>query len=111
MSAGGSVAAVAVRPTSSRSTSFTELPVSAASRAPVAELEVADEWRGPCEQGDGTGHRRVAFDLGLAGHGADAQGSVAPLDTPQVAHPVEVDHVIEAGQAQGHDRHQALAAR
>ena len=80
-----------------------------AERAPVADLEMTDEWRRSGQKRHGTGHRRVTLDLGLASHGSDAEGAVPSFDTTELVHPVEIDDVVEPGQSQRHDRHQALA--
>ena len=51
---------------------------------------------------------RVAADRGLPGAGADAHVTVVERDRGQRADPVEVDQVLEPGQAQRQHRHEAL---
>ena len=53
-------------------------------------------------------HYRVSADVGLAGHGADAQTTTGVLDAGQPVNGVEVDQVIEAGQPHGQHRNEAL---
>ncbi len=81
-----------------------------ADRAPVADLEVADQGHGPGEQR----HRlRLGgvLDRRLTGHGADMEPSLIPSDALQVGDAVEVDEVGEAGQPQGQQRNEALTPR
>jgi hypothetical protein len=78
-------------------------------RAPVADLEVADERRGPGEQGDVGGDAGVVLHCRLAGHGPDADVAVRPADADEVGRPVEVDDVLEAGQPQRQHGDEALA--
>ena len=80
----------------------------ATDRAPVADLEVADERDRLGEQRHRLPGRGVVLDVGLAGHGPDRERAVRPLDAAQLVDPVEVDDVLEAGEAQGEHRHQAL---
>ena len=82
----------------------------AADGAAVADLEVADHAASPGEQRHRLDRRFVVLGLGLAGHRPDREGPVRALDAAQLVDPVEVDDVLEAGEAQRQHRHEALAA-
>ena len=80
-----------------------------ADRSPVADLKVADEGRRLGHEGHGLGHGAVTLDPGLADQRPYPERPISALDARQLSDAVEVDEVIEAGQAQGHHGYQALA--
>ena len=79
-------------------------------RAAIADLEVPDVGDGPRQERYG-GHGGVRLGDRLAHHRADADSPVAPLDGVEALDSPEVDDVRVGGEAQGHHRYQALAAR
>ena len=83
----------------------------AADGAAVADLEVADERRGPGEQRRRPRPPRrtrsmVAWVVPAPIHSVPLRRSMRA----QLVHPAQVDEVLEDGQAQGQHRHEALAA-
>ena len=83
----------------------------AADRAAVADLEVADERRGPGQQRDRVGDaRRERSIVACVVPAPIRTDAVAPLDAAQLLDPTEVDEVLEGGQPQGEHRDEALAA-
>ena len=83
----------------------------AAHRAAVADLEVADEGHRRRQQRIPLGKTGVPFDRPLARHRADAQAAVAvDGDAVQAGNAVHVHDHRRPGQAQAHERHQALSA-
>ena len=84
----------------------------AADRAPVADLEVADQRRRLGEQRHGV--RRPSASCSTSAwrvHGAaPCRVPFVPLDAPQLVDPVDVDEVLEPGEAQRQHRHEALTA-
>ena len=57
------------------------------------------------------GHGRIVLGRGLPGHCADREVAVLALDAGQLADPVEVDDVREAGEPHRQQGHEALPAR
>src|SRR5437588_59606 len=125
MSSGGSVPAAASRPTSSTSMSPMALPLSAASASgarkgvlPMPNIPMAARFTLPPPSSSTpqpapvmakSPKRRATGALGRAGPGPAWDGAGLPLDAAQLLNPLEIDAVVEPGQPQGHDRHQALA--
>jgi len=70
---------------------------------------VPDEGFHEGEEGDGGGDDGVALDGGVRGGRLHDERAVDALDPAQLGDAPDVDEVVEAGQAQGEHRHQALA--
>ena len=81
-----------------------------ADRAPVADLEVADQRRGAGQQGQAPGDQRRAADLRLGGARPDPDGVATLLDAAQRRDPADVDEVVEDREPHGEHRDQALPA-
>src|SRR5579875_25856 len=78
-------------------------------RAPIANLEVANVRGRPSEERDRFVDLGVALEHAMARRRADAEPAIEAGDPRQALHPVDVDQMIEARQAQRQHWHQTLA--
>ena len=78
-------------------------------RSPVADLEMSHVWQGSGQQRARLGDIRTALRHRLAGSGAHGQPAILPTDPRQLRDAIDVDQVVDAGQAQRQQRNQALA--
>ena len=82
----------------------------AADRAAISILNVADETGGITQQRPAARNLRRALELPLAGGGAKAQDTVFGLCVIQLANTVQVDQMSRPNQTKIHQWHQALPA-
>ena len=82
----------------------------AADRAAVAHLRVADVAGGVRQQRHVLGEHVGVLDVVVAGQRADGDVVAGVADVRQVAEPADVDEHARLGQAQLHQRQQAVAA-
>ena len=83
----------------------------AADGGQVAHEGIGDDPRRLVQQRVPRAHELGFLEVRLPGEGADAQHAVGLADTCQPRDAVDVDHVRGAGEAQLHQRDEALAPR
>ena len=83
----------------------------AADGAAIADLEMTDERCGAGEQRHAFREISRRLDRGLGRGCADPDAPVPPFDAPQLVDASQIDEMVEDGEPQREERHEALATR